>query len=177
MASPKVSAGWTRLVMAMRKPRHPPLSPRIGRAHARVKLCPYDIAKPTGPLWAWGHVFLALMLLWLPAAAAPTVRIDRCHDGDTCRTTSGEAIRLACIDAPELTGPPHTQQLAQASRDYLRELVVGKEVLIRRIGKDRYGRAVAEIYLWPLNIGEEMVASGHARILDRYASQCPWALL
>ena len=155
MASTKDSAGWTLLVMAMRKPRHPPLGPRIGRAHA----------------------LLALLLSGLPAVAAPTVMIERCHDGDTCRTTSGEAIRLACIDAPELTGPPNAQRLAQASRDYLRELVVGKEVLIRRIGKDRYGRAVAEIYLWPLNIGEEMVASGHARILDRYASQCPWALL
>ena len=142
-----------------------------------MKLCPYGLANQQARVWAWGHVFLALLLWGQPAAAAPTVRIDRCHDGDTCRTTSGEAIRLACIDAPELTGPPHTQQLAQASRDYLRELVVGKEVLIRRIGKDRYGRAVAEIYLWPLNIGEEMVASGHARILDRYASQCPWALL
>ena len=155
MASTKVSAGWTLLVMAMRKPRHPPLGLRICRAHA----------------------LLALLLSGLPAVAAPTVMIERCHDGDTCRTTSGEAIRLACIDAPELTGPPNAQRLAQASRDYLRELVVGKEVLIRRIGKDRYGRAVAEIYLWPLNIGEEMVASGHARILDRYASQCPWALL
>ena len=155
MASTKVSAGWTLLVMAMRKPRHPPRGLRIARAHA----------------------LLALLLSGLPAVAAPTVMIERCHDGDTCRTTSGEAIRLACIDAPELTGPPNAQRLAQASRDYLRELVVGKEVLIRRIGKDRYGRAVAEIYLWPLNIGEEMVASGHARILDRYASQCPWALL
>jgi endonuclease YncB( thermonuclease family) len=120
---------------------------------------------------------LAVLLSGLPAVAAPTVMIERCHDGDSCRTTSGEAIRLACIDAPELTGSPNAQRLAQASRDYLRELVVGKEVLIRRIGKDRYGRAIAEIYLWPLNIGEEMVASGHARILDRYASQCPWALL
>ena len=177
MASTKVSAGWTLLVMAMRKPRHPPLGPRIGRAHARVKLCPYGIAKPRAPLWRSGPALLAVLLSGLPAVAAPTVMIERCHDGDSCRTTNGEAIRLACIDAPELTGPPNAQRLAQASRDYLRELVVGKEVLIRRIGKDRYGRAVAEIYLWPLNIGEEMVASGHARILDRYASQCPWALL
>ena len=163
--------------MAMRKPRHPPLGPRIGRAHARVKLCPYGIAKPAALLWTSGHGLLALLGLGLPALAAPTVLIERCHDGDTCRTSSGETIRLACIDAPELTGPPEARPLAQASRDYLRELVVGKEVMIRRIGQDRYGRAIAEIYLWPLNIGEEMVASGHARILDRYASQCPWALL
>ena len=94
----------------------------------------------------------------MQALAAPTVMIERCHDGDTCRTRSGERIRLACIDAPELTGPPEDRALAKASRDYLQELVVGHEVMIRRIG-------------------QEMVASGHARILDRYASQCPWALL
>ena len=113
----------------------------------------------------------------MPALAAPTVMIDRCHDGDTCRTRSGETIRLACIDAPELTGAPEVRPLAQASRDYLQDLVVGHEVMIRRIGQDRYGRGIAEIYLWPLNIGEEMVASGHARILEEQASQCPWALL
>ena len=163
--------------MAMRKPRHPPLGPRIGRAHARVKLCPYGIAKPAAPLWLPVPVFLALLLLGMPALPAPTVMIDRCDNGDTCRTRSGETIRLACIDAPELSGPPEEQSLAEASRDYLQELVVGQEVLIRRLGQDRYGRAIAEIYLWPLNIGEEMAASGHARILEQHASQCPWALL
>ena len=163
--------------MAMRKPRHPPLGPRIGRAHARLKLRPYGVAKPAAPLWLSGPVFLAWLLLGLPTLAAPTVMIERCHDGDTCRTTSGEIIHLACIHAPELTGPPEARLLAQASRDYLQELVVGQEVMIRRIGQDRYGRAIAEIYLWPLNIGEEMVASGHAHILEQHASHCPWALL
>jgi micrococcal nuclease len=120
---------------------------------------------------------LFLLLFGLPAMAGPTVLIDSCHDGDTCRTSTGEKIRIACIDAAELTGPRATPQRAEAARDYLRQLVVGKEVLIRRIGQDRYGRAIAEIYLWPLNIGEEMVASGHARILRPHARQCPWALL
>ena len=163
--------------MAMRKPRHPPLGPRIGRAHAPVKLCLYGIAKPLAPPWLPGPVFLALLLLGMPAQAAPMVMIERCYDGDTCRTRGGETIRLACIDSPELTGPPEERSLAEASRDYLQELVAGHEVMIRRIGQDRYGRAIAEIYLWPLNIGEEMVASGHAQILEQQASQCPWALL
>ena len=174
--------------MASRKPWHPPLGPRSGRAHARVKLCPYGIAKPGLGSWlsgfacwtvlAEGALSLPFALLSvLPALAAPTVIIERCHDGDTCRTTSGETIRLACIDAPELAGPRAAQRPAEAARDYLRQLVVGQEVLIRRIGQDRYGRAIAELYQWPLNIGEEMVASGHARILETYANHCPWALL
>ena len=100
-----------------------------------MKLCPYGIAKPAAPPWLPGHVFLALLLLGMPALAAPTVKIERCHDGDTCRTRSGETIRLACIDAPELSGPPEERSLAQASRDYLRGLVVGHEVMIRRIAR------------------------------------------
>ena len=120
---------------------------------------------------------IVLLMVELSAVAQPMVTIDSCHDGDTCRTTTGEKIRLACIDAPELRGPQAAQLPAIAARDYLRQLVVGQEVLIRRVGQDRYGRAIAEIYLWPFNIGEEMVASGHARILRQYSSHCPWALL
>ena len=38
-----------------------------------------------------------------PARAA-SVKISSCYDGDTRRTTSGERIRLGCIDTPELRG-------------------------------------------------------------------------
>ena len=30
------------------------------------------------------------------------VVISSCYDGDTCTTSTGEKIRLACIDTPEL---------------------------------------------------------------------------
>ena len=33
-----------------------------------------------------------------------SVIIAKCYDGDTCTTKNGEKIRLACIDAPEITG-------------------------------------------------------------------------
>ena len=153
------------------------MGPRIGRARAQVKPCTNLSAKPAAQSRLSAQFVCAWFLLGLPAFAVPTVIIERCHDGDTCQTSSGETIRLACIDAPELKGPPEASPLAAASRDYLHELVVGQEVFIRRIEQDRYGRAIAEIYLWPLNIGEEMVASGHARILEQHASPCPWALL
>ena len=39
---------------------------------------------------------------WAAPARAANVTISSCYDGDTCRTTSGERIRLACIDTPEL---------------------------------------------------------------------------
>jgi len=61
-------------------------------------------------------------------AALASVFIASSYDGDTCRTNTGERIRLACIDKPELRGKRANPQPAIAARDYLRSLVVGREV-------------------------------------------------
>ena len=47
----------------------------------------------------------AIVLMAEPACAA-RITIRSCYDGDTCRTTDGERIRLACIDAPEMKPKP-----------------------------------------------------------------------
>ena len=107
-------------------------------------------------------------------AALASVVIASCYDGDTCTTTTGERIRLACINSPELRGKRAEPAPAKAARDHLRGLVVGKKVGIRRLTEDRYGRAVTELFLGQTNVQEVMVASGHAEIYGRYADQCPW---
>ena len=107
-------------------------------------------------------------------AALASVVIASCYDGDTCTTTTGERVRLACIDAPELVGKRSKPVAAKAARDHLRGLVVGKKVGVRRITEDRYGRTVAELFLGKINVQQEMVVSGHAEIYWRYADQCPW---
>ena len=109
-------------------------------------------------------------------AALASVVIASCYDGDTCNTTTGERVRLACIDTPELVGKRAEPAPAKAARDHLKNLVVGKKVGIRRITEDRYGRTVAELFLGETNIQREMVASGHAEIYWRYANQCPWTI-
>ncbi len=125
----------------------------------------------------------ALVLLLLAGcslkAALPTVAIQRCYDGDTCTTSSGEKIRLACIDTPEVSGHKADPVPAKAAGDYLRRMVVGKQLEIRRITKDRYGRTVGELYLsgphiTRRNVQREMVRSGHAVVIPKYAKQCPW---
>ena len=73
-------------------------------------------------------------------AALASVVIASCYDGDTCTTTNGERVRLACIDSPELRGNRAQPVLAEAACIHLRDLVVGQEVGIRRITEDRYGR-------------------------------------
>ena len=95
-------------------------------------------------------------------AALASVVIASCYDGDTCTTTTGERVRLACIDTPELVGMRAEPVPAKAARDFLRNLVVGKKVRIRRITEDRYGRTVAEQFVGAPNFQLEMVASSHA---------------
>ena len=107
-------------------------------------------------------------------AALATVVIASCYDGDTCTTTTGEKVRLACINSPELRGKRAEPAPAKAARNHLRNLVVGKKVGIRRITKDRYGRTVVELFLGTTNVQQEMVVSGHAEIYWRYQDQCPW---
>ena len=115
-----------------------------------------------------------LLVLGSPAAALETITIRSCYDGDTCRTTTGEKIRLACIDTPEMRGKRAQPQRARAARDHLQAMVVGKPVSLRRITSDRYGRTVGELFVGGMNVQQAMVASRHAQIFWKYASQCPW---
>ena len=107
-------------------------------------------------------------------AALASVVIATCYDGDTCTTTTGERVRLACIDTPELRGKRADPIPALAARDHLRSLIVGHTVGIRRITTDRYGRTVAELSVDGSNVQQKLVASGHAEIYWKYQDQCPW---
>ena len=111
---------------------------------------------------------------WAAPARAASVTIRSCYDGDTCRTTNGERIRLACIDTPELRGKYAQPAATTAARDHLRGFLDGKAITVRRITTDRYGRTVGELYADGTNVQQEMVASGHARIYWKYAHQCAW---
>ena len=103
------------------------------------------------------------------------INIESCYDGDTCTSTQGEKIRLACIDTPELIGAKADPVPAKEARDYLNSFVSGRDVDIRRITKDRYDRTVAELSINGVNIQQIMVQKGYAKIYSKYAYQCPWA--
>lgn len=113
--------------------------------------------------------------LAIPASAAETVTIKSCYDGDTCTTTTGEKIRLACIDTPELRGKKAQPAPAMTAKYHLNGMLMNQKVGIRRIKTDRYGRTVAELFIDGTNVQQAMVASGHAKIFRKYANQCPWA--
>ena len=104
-----------------------------------------------------------------------TAQVLSVYDGDTCRVDidlglgiwiRNEKLRLARINAPEVTGD--TKALGIASRDALRELIDGKEIIIETIKDQRgkYGRYLAEIWLEKnggfTNINDLLVAQGFA---------------
>ncbi len=98
------------------------------------------------------------------------------YDGDTCTVTldagwswmwTGQKIRLWGINAPEVRGPERPKGLK--SRDYLRGLILGKDVLIRSYldRKGRYGRALGCVFVpidgeW-VNVNALMVRRRYAK--------------
>ncbi len=102
------------------------------------------------------------------------INIETCYDGDTCTSTKGEKIRLACIDTAELRGAKANPFLAKEARDYLNSLIAGKDLDIRKITKDKYGRTVAELSINGINVQQIMVKKGYAKIYSKYGYQCPW---
>ena len=92
-------------------------------------------------------IALLLMILPLPALAADyPARVVGISDGDTLTVLRDGRervkIRVAEIDAPE-TGQDFGSRAKQAASD----LAFGKDVTIREVDRDRYGRTVAEVIL------------------------------
>ena len=102
------------------------------------------------------------------------IKIETCYDGDTCTSTLGEKIRLACIDTSEFRGAKTNPVRAKEARDYLNSLIASKDLDIRRITKDKYGRTVAEQSINGINVQRIMVIKGYAKIYSKYAYQCLW---
>ncbi len=108
-----------------------------------------------------------------------TAFVQSVYDGDTCRVDidlgmgiwiRNEKLRLVRINAPEMTGPDKV--LGMASRDFLRELIDGKEIIIETLKDQRgkYGRYLAEIWIqqgecW-VNVNDALVAADHAVYQD-----------
>ena len=113
-------------------------------------------------------VWTTAALAWnLPAGDGPRfVRVAWVYDGDTCRLESGERVRLAGIDAPELghDGTPG-QYYALESKAALRRLVRGVSLRFVGVGegRDRFDRLLGELLLPDgTSVGERLVAEGAA---------------
>jgi micrococcal nuclease len=106
-------------------------------------------------------------------------KITAVYDGDTCTAdvdlgfkvvVRGEKIRLARINAPEIRGASRKEGLV--AWDFLRELILGKEVLLKTIRDKRgkYGRYLGEIIVEKgrrnVNANNALVKAGHAKYVE-----------
>jgi micrococcal nuclease len=96
------------------------------------------------------------------------------YDGDTLTLSNGEKIRLYGIDTPEIKPRPGTpasetvgfpQPGAIEARNYAtKHWGNGTELIVKRKGRDKYGRTLAELYDRSGRfINQELIDKGHAR--------------
>ena len=100
------------------------------------------------------------------------VLVVDCHDGDTFTVEFKRKfdVRIRDINAPELKNDGGT-----VSRDFLKALIKGKEVIIFIPSKDdeklmdfnSFGRVVADVYLGEENVGDLLVKGGHASFVGK----------
>jgi endonuclease YncB( thermonuclease family) len=79
-------------------------------------------------------------------------KVTRVIDGDTFETSSRKKpVRLARLDAPE----KGQRGAAQARKD-LSSMILGKEVSIDTVARDKYGRAVANVKVGRSSVNKAM---------------------
>lgn len=100
--------------------------------------------------------------------------VNRVIDGDTIEATidlcfrilSEQRLRLLGIDAPE-----PREEAGERSKEYLRERIEGKEVIIEVAKADGFGRYLAIVYVEDgdnmININEELLSKGFAEVYKR----------
>jgi len=101
------------------------------------------------------------------------MRVSYTPDGDTirCWRTVGQVaaevrVRLAYLDAPEISRPD-SYAYALSARAYLRRLLtLGEVVEVRIVGLDLYGRILAEVIRLRdyANCGLRLVQGGYAAL-------------
>ncbi|MGE5538810.1 MAG: thermonuclease family protein [Gemmatimonas sp.] len=95
----------------------------------------------------------------------------RAIDGDTI-AIGEQRIRLYAIDAPELGQPCFSGgDCGAKARAFLADLMRGHEVkCVRRTRDDRYGRTIAQCTADGIDLGRELVRTGHAMALRPVSS-------
>jgi endonuclease YncB( thermonuclease family) len=112
---------------------------------------------------------LVIIACWSTESSAGLFKVVRVYDGDTVKAVGHDIeikVRLVGIDAPETSKGKRKpgQPFARRAEKHLAGLVLNKTVDIKGYGSDRYGRILAEIYLYEKNINLEMVKTGYAEV-------------
>lgn len=105
-------------------------------------------------------------------------KVTKVYDGDTITVDidlgfgivmKEQSIRLLGIDAPEIRG--EERQKGLSSRSFVADrLPIGTVITMKTVKdrKEKYGRYLATIYYGDtlINLNEEILTSGHARVYE-----------
>lgn len=100
-------------------------------------------------------------------AVAVSGKVIRVSDGDTILIQSGSQkirVRMYGIDAPELK-----QKYGKESKKYLEKRIMDKNVDIKVINQDQYGRKVGKVFYKNKDINLEMLETGNAWFYEYHA--------
>lgn len=108
-------------------------------------------------------LLLVSALLLASCVAGPTrATVQRVIDGDTFVTSAGDVVRLAYVDAPEIT-----QAYGQESKQFVERLILHKEVRLQYITADIYNRNVCNVFLnKKVTLNKLLIDSGYAWCYD-----------
>lgn len=102
-------------------------------------------------------------------ATAVSGKVIRVSDGDTILIQSGSQrikVRMYGIDAPELK-----QNYGEDSKNYLEKRILNKNVDVKVINEDKYGRKVGKVFYKNKDINLEMIKTGNAWFYEYHAKK------
>lgn len=104
-------------------------------------------------------------------------KVINVHDGDTFTLLTKESqqvkVRLHGIDCPEIG-----QDYGNIAKQYTRNLIIGKNVLVDITDTDRYGRVVAIVYVDDtVCVNEQLLEKGLAWHYKKYDKNVNWDIL
>jgi len=99
--------------------------------------------------------------------------VDRVIDADTFdiivdlgfQIKMKQRFRLARIDAWEIRG--EERHVGLKAKAYVQDLVEGKEVILFSEKEGSFGRYIAEVWVDGINVGDNLLAEGHAELYKK----------
>tara|TARA_Y100000590_G_scaffold67132_1_gene72810 strand:- start:111 stop:659 length:549 start_codon:yes stop_codon:yes gene_type:complete len=113
-------------------------------------------------------------------------RVIKVYDGDTITIASKIpglrnsplyrfSVRLNGIDTPELKGGKNEQEkeVAILARDWLSSQILNKDIELREVQTEKYGRLLAEVWFNKKNMNQEMIKKRFAVTYDGGTKNSP----
>jgi len=111
-------------------------------------------------------------------------RVIKVYDGDSITiaaklpfddsTLYRFSVRLNGIDTPEIKGKSADEkEAAKLARDALSNLILNKNIILKNVDNEKYGRILADVYLDELHINEWLIKERFAVRYDGGAKKSP----